>query len=83
LFSAIIVFVADVSDDRAEARRSWPVRRFRLGEEPGDDLSAQTTAEQRLAMMWELALSAWQLSGRQLPSYERASAPGCVIRPKT
>lgn len=33
---------------RAAARRSWPVRKFRLGEEPDEDLSATTTAKERL-----------------------------------
>ena len=57
------------------SRSSWPVRVFALGEAPGDDLSATTTPEQRLAMMWDLALEAWQLSGRELPAYDRAATP--------
>ena len=60
---------------RAALRRSWPVRRFRLGDEPSDDLRASTTAEQRLAMMWHLTLEAWELTGRPLPDYARRSAP--------
>jgi hypothetical protein len=66
---------------RAEGRAAWPVRRFALGTEPGDDLSGVTSAEERLAMMWELARSAWLLTGRPLPDYDRRSAPGRVIRP--
>lgn len=62
-------------------RSSWPVRRFRLGSEPSDDLRGQTTAAERLAMMWELAERAWLLSGRGVPDYDRASIPGRVIRP--
>ncbi|MCI0652327.1 MAG: hypothetical protein L0Z55_10635 [Planctomycetes bacterium] len=60
---------------RAHARASWTVRKFRLGAEPSDDLSASTTAEQRLAMMWELTLEAWALAGLPIPAYPRASAP--------
>ena len=53
----------------------WPVRVFALGEEPRDDLSATTTPEERLALMWTLALEGWQLSGRPLPSYAREATP--------
>jgi hypothetical protein len=59
----------------AADRRSWPVRRYRLGEGPGDDLSTETTVAQRLAMMWPLALEAWALTGRPLPGYARHEAP--------
>jgi hypothetical protein len=66
--------------ERAEARRSWPVRKYRLGEEPCEDLSATTTAEERLRMMWPLALGAWSLSGRPLPDYPREKTPIRVLR---
>ncbi len=56
-------------------RGSWPVRRFRLGEQPGDDLRASTTAEARLAMMWPLALDAWAASGRAFPDDRRDETP--------
>lgn len=62
-------------------RSGWPVRRYRLGEEPGDDLSAYTTPEQRVQMMWSLALDAWTLTGRELPSYTRAQTPVRRIPP--
>jgi hypothetical protein len=52
----------------------WPVRVYRLGGEPPADLSASTTAEERLAMMWPLALEAWSLLG-PLPDYERGATP--------
>ncbi len=64
----------------AGSRRSWPVRVYRLGEEPGDDLSLSTTPEQRLAMVWDLTVSAWALSGIALPDYPRAATP-VVLRP--
>jgi hypothetical protein len=59
----------------AQDRHSWPVRAYDLGNEPPDDLSATTTPEERLAMMWPLALEAWELTGRPLPEYERRQTP--------
>jgi hypothetical protein len=59
----------------ARDRSAWPVRAYRLGSEPGDDLSGSTTPEERLAMMWPLALEAWELAGRPLPKYERGETP--------
>ena len=60
--------------------RSWVVRVYRLGEEPGDDLSASSTPEERLAMLVELSRRMWALTGRPLPSYARATIPGRVLR---
>lgn len=66
---------------RAAARRSWQARVYRLGEEPpADDLSAVTTPEQRLDMVWELTAWMWELSGQPLPSYSRSEMPIRVIR---
>ena len=56
----------DRTRDRVVARCNWPVRVFRPDEQPSDDLSDITTAEQRLAMMWPLALVAWTLAGMSL-----------------
>ena len=70
-------------EQRAAARREWPVAVYQLGEEPGDDLSASTTAEERLGMMWELAQRAWFFSGKPIPDYELKDAPGRVIRPQS
>lgn len=64
----------DTEGSRAD-RQSCPVRRHRLGLEPSDDLSDSTTPEQRLEMMWPLALEAWALSGEPLPDYVRSKAP--------
>ena len=66
--------------DRRISRATWPIRKFRLGEEPGDDLRASTTAEERLAMMWTLACDAWAAAGRPIPDYERSEAPIRIIR---
>lgn len=73
--------VEDARRQRAATRESWPLRSYRLGSEPGDNLTAVTTPEQRLAMMWELALQAWHLSGRELPTYARHEIPGKLIYP--
>lgn len=62
-------------------RSAWPIRRYRLGEEPSDDLSATTTAEERVAMMESLAREGWALAGRAYPTYSRADTPVTVVRP--
>jgi hypothetical protein len=56
------------------------VRKFKLGEEPSDDLSETTTAAERLAMMWPLAVQAWALAGKPLPTYERSNIPIRIYR---
>ena len=66
---------------RAAARSTWQIRRYDLGKEPGDDLSATTTAAERIKMMWPLALDAWSFAGRQIPDYPRDQTPIRVIRP--
>ncbi|MGD8862816.1 MAG: hypothetical protein PVI30_22580 [Myxococcales bacterium] len=65
---------------RAAARRAWPVRRVPLTKQGGDDLSATTTVEQRLAMVWRLTVDAWASSGRPFPTYTRDEAPGRLRR---
>ncbi len=75
---------ADTQDSAREARRlgrwDWPIRRFDLGDEPSDDLSASTTAAERLAMVWPLTVRAWRLAGREIPDYQRSEMPGRVLR---
>jgi hypothetical protein len=68
------------SRGRAHRRAEWRVRSFRLGEEPGDDLSETTSVEERLSMMWPLAVEAWTVSGRSIPVYDRTSLPGRLFR---
>lgn len=65
---------------RAAARKSWPIRVYRLGEEPPDDLRATTTAAERVEMVWQVTLDAWALAGRTIPDYPRNEAPVHVIR---
>jgi hypothetical protein len=61
-------------------RESWPVRIFRQGAEPADDLSASSTPQERLAMLERLTLEAFALGGGALPAYPRAETP-VVLRP--
>ena len=58
----------------------WPIRVFRLGEEPGDDLSATTTPGQRLEMVWTLRDRMWELTGLPIPTYARSEMPIKIIR---
>lgn len=60
---------------KSQDRSHWPVRRFTLATQPPEDLSGETTAEERLEMMWPLALDAWTLAGLLLPDYPRGAAP--------
>lgn len=64
----------------AQPRGEWPVRKHVLGQEPDDDLRGSTTAEERLAMMWPLALEAWRVAGLPIPEYERKDAPSRLVR---
>ena len=61
-------------------RRRMPVQVYRLGEEPGDDLSAFTSPDERLAMVWQLTMRAWALMGQPIPAYERREMPGVIRR---
>jgi hypothetical protein len=63
------------AERRRAARASWPIRVYRLGSEPGDDLSSTTTAAERLAWVWELTQRSWALTGRPIPSYPRTAMP--------
>ena len=75
-----------IDDDRSASRppqpRDFSARVFRLGHEPRDNLVETTTAEQRLAMVWDLTLRMWALTGRPIPSYSRESLPVRVLRLK-
>ena len=62
-------------------RSRWPVRRYRLGEEPEIDPLDPRSVSERIAEMWPLAVRMWKLSGGSIPDYERSQAPGVVHRP--
>ena len=44
------------------------VRVSRLQDQGDDDLLSSTTVEERLAMMWQLAVDAWTFLGAELES---------------
>ena len=71
----------EARERRAAGRSSWPIRRLTLAEEGQDSGVADCTGDERLAMMWTLAVDAWASSGNPWPEYARADAPGTVIRP--
>jgi hypothetical protein len=74
--------MSDESDGfaaRAAKRSHWPVVRYELGGEPADAVSG-ASIEERLDMMWPLALDAWASSGKPLPQYERSEIPAKLTR---
>ena len=65
---------------RALRRQSWSVAVHHLDDATSDDLSADTSATERLEMMWQLTLDAWTSAGRLLPTYDRQHMPGRILR---
>jgi hypothetical protein len=63
---------------RAMKRADWPSRVVRRGDEPPDGL--HTTPEERVEMMWELAVRAYGIAGIPIPDYDRAHTPIRVVR---
>ncbi len=63
------------SDRAAE----FQVRVYPLGHEPGDDLTASTTAEERIAMVAELTARMWELAGGTHQPYSRQTIPVRVV----
>jgi hypothetical protein len=61
-------------------RSAWPVRVYRLGAEPTDDLSATTTVDQRLEMVEGLTLEAFALAGHRPLPRPRSEWPVVVRR---
>ena len=70
---------APSAEERRTARANWPIRKFRLGEEPVDDYSAYTMAE-RMMMVERMTNDAWASAGRPIPRYSRREMPVRVIR---
>lgn len=66
-------------EQRALARANWPIERHRLSDETDDVLRSVEPAA-CVAMVWTLTLDAWASSGTAIPDYERAAAPGRVVR---
>jgi hypothetical protein len=69
-----------MSREERRVREGMVVRKYRLGEEPSDDLSAVTTIDERFAMVWELSERMWRWTGRPFPQYTRATMPVTVVR---
>jgi hypothetical protein len=68
-----------IPSERSDPRK-WPVSIFRQGEEPGDDISAQTTAEERIEMVWLLTARMSELAKLPKPNYSRSNIPVRIIR---
>jgi len=66
------------SDDLSPRTRA--LRRYPLGAEPGDDLSAQTTAAERLQMVDVLSRRMWELTGKPWPQIPRSEWPVRIVR---
>jgi hypothetical protein len=53
-------------------RSHWPIKKMTLAEARAEqfpeDLSETTTSEERIAMMWQLALDAWSMQGVKVES---------------
>lgn len=76
----ITVTLCMTAPDRRAMPGAIPARVFRLGDEPGDDLSSSTTPEERLEMVIVLSRRMWELTGRSIPSYRRAEMPVTLVR---
>ena len=66
----------DDADSRRTGRANWPIEVSQLG----SSAESVTTADERLAMMWELVTQAWAVAGKELPTYDRANTPVRVLR---
>ncbi len=74
-----------MADVRSSAQDLDPhravVRVYRLGKEPGDDPSGTTTAEARVALVWELSSHMWALTGKSITACPRDQLSSHVVRP--
>ncbi len=64
---------------RARERARWPGGLSSLDRQ-GETGPVDASPATRLSLVTELTLSAWALSGRPLPDYDRAHMPGRLIR---
>jgi len=60
-------------------RLGLTARVYPLGEEPRDDLSACTSAAERLALQSDLTLEMWMLAGWKIPRYFRDQIPMAIV----
>ena len=63
-----------------EALTSALAARNCFDHEPRDDLADVTTAELRLAMVWDVSRRMWALTCRPFPSHTRENLPGHILR---
>lgn len=77
---AILICVDDDSKRRAAARAHWPGAKARLGSEDESAAPHGATPSECVAMVWQLTLDAWAMSGRTIPQYSRAEMPGSIVR---
>lgn len=68
---------ANINDPQSNRRI---VRKYRLGEEPVDDLSSLTTAEERFEMVRNLSARLVEFQREAIPHYSRHEIPVHVIR---
>jgi hypothetical protein len=61
-------------------RATWIAQAYHLADAPGDDLSATTTAAERLEMVAILSARMWELTGKSAPLYSRETVPVQVVR---
>jgi hypothetical protein len=71
--------MGEAAEERRRARAETPIVRTTLGEE-GRSAAVPGTPSERVAMVERLTMEAWAMSGRPLPSYARAEAPGRLVR---
>jgi hypothetical protein len=67
-------------EERRRARAGWPIRKVALADEELTDPRTSSTVDERLALVWALTRQQWAFSGREVPSYARASMPGRLLR---
>lgn len=77
---ALHFVVLPVDATRAAGRRHWPVHIVRLADAGHDDVSAYTTAAERVLMVAQLTAEAWTLAGAPAPAYERSQTPVALRR---
>lgn len=69
-------------EERRHARANWPVRVFRLGEEPpAAEAYAHLSPEARLRLVQALSQRMAELAGIAYPTWDRGAIPLRVLRP--
>ena len=66
--------------EEARHRDAWPVRVFRLGEEPSDDLTSSTSAEERFEMVAMLSARMVEFAPTPVPPAMPRGQPVRVVR---